>query len=59
MSPVEQICFFPVCTYVTEQHKNTTSYSEQILEPAPHETSAVRPLTDYLTNHSSKTNKTC
>ena len=30
-----------------ELHKNATSYTKQILEAAPHETAAVRPLTSY------------
>ena len=29
-------------------HKNATSYREQILEAAPHETTAIRPLTSHL-----------
>ena len=31
-----------------EFHKNATSNNEQILEAAPLETTAVRPLTPYL-----------
>ena len=31
---------------------------EQILEAAPHKTAVVQPLTSYLINHPSKTNKT-
>ena len=31
-----------------ELHKNATSYIEQILEAALHETTAVRPLTSHL-----------
>ena len=31
-----------------ELHKNATSYIEQILEAAPHETTTVRPLTSHL-----------
>ena len=42
-----------------EQHKNTKSYREQILEATPHETTAVWPLTSHLRNHPSKMNKTC
>ena len=42
-----------------EPHKNTTSYFEQILEATSIKTTAVRPLTSYLKNHPSKTNKTC
>ena len=33
--------------------KNTTTYSEQILEATPHKTTAVRPFTPYLKNHPS------
>ena len=33
-------------------------YLEQIMETAPHKTTAVRPLTSHLKTHSSKTNKT-
>ena len=31
-----------------ELHKNTSSYTEQILEVAPHKTTAVRSFTSYL-----------
>ena len=31
-----------------ELHKNDTSYTEQILEATPHETTFVRPLTSHL-----------
>ena len=31
-----------------EEHKNATSYIEQILETTPDETTAVRPPTSYL-----------
>ena len=37
-------------------HKNTTSYTEQILEATSHKTAAVQPLTSHL---QSQTNKTC
>ena len=37
-------------------HKNATSYIERILEAMPHETT-VQPLTSYLQNYPSKTNK--
>ena len=40
-------------------HNNAACYSEQILEAAPHKMAAVRALASHLTNHSSKTNKTC
>ena len=33
--------------------------SEQILEPAPHKTTAVQPLTSHLINHPSQMNKIC
>ena len=32
---------------------------EQILEEAPHRTTAVRPLTSHLKIHPNKMNKTC
>ncbi len=32
--------------------------SEQILEAAPHKTTAIQPLTSHLTDHLNKTNKT-
>ena len=40
-------------------HENATSYSEQILEATPYETTAVRSLTSHLLNHPNMTNKTC
>ena len=39
-------------------YQEAACYLEQILEAAPYKTAAVRPLTTYLTNHPSKTNKT-
>ena len=42
-----------------EFHKNATSYIEQILEAAPHDSTAVQPLTSHHTDHPNKTNKTC
>ena len=41
-----------------EQHRNATSYLEQILVAAPQEITAVRPLNSNLKNHQSKMNKT-
>ena len=40
-------------------YKNVSYCFEQIMEATLHKTAAVRPLTSYLTTHSSKTNKTC
>ena len=40
-----------------ELHKNAMSYLEQILKATPYETTAVQPLTSYLKNPPSKTNK--
>ena len=39
--------------------KNAAYCLEQILEAAPHKTATVWSPTSYLTNHLSKTNKTC
>ena len=41
-----------------ELHKNATSYVEQILETTPHKTTAERPLTSHLSNHTSKIYRT-
>ena len=41
-----------------EYHKNTTSYTEQMLEATSHKTVNVRPLTSYLLNRPKKTDKT-
>ena len=38
-------------------HKNITSYTEQIFEATPHETTAVWPPTSNLYYHPNKTNK--
>ena len=40
-------------------HKNAMIYCEQILERTNNEKTAVRPLSSHITNHPSKTNKTC
>ena len=42
-----------------ELHKNAVRCLEQILKATHHKTTAVGPLNSHLTNHSSKTNKTC
>ena len=42
-----------------ELHKDALCYFKQILEAVSFQTAAVWPLTFYLTNHSSKTSKTC
>ena len=42
-----------------ELRKNITCHSEQIQKAAPHKTALVGPPTFYLTNHPSKTSKTC
>ena len=42
-----------------ELHKNDTSYREHILEATLYETTSVWPLTSHLSNHPSRTNKTC
>ena len=41
-----------------EVHENDTCCFEQILEATTHKTADALPLTSYLTNHQSKTNKT-
>ena len=40
-------------------HKNAVCYLEQILEVTLHKTATVWPTASYLTNHSSKMNKSC
>ena len=42
-----------------ELHKNAACCFEQILEAAPHIATIAQPLTSHLTNHQSKTSKTC
>ena len=42
-----------------EQLKNAACCFEQILEAALYKTESAQPLTSYLTNPRSKTNKTC
>ena len=42
-----------------ELRKNAACCQEQIMGPALHKTAAARPPASYLTNHLSKTNKTC
>ena len=42
-----------------ELHKNAMCCLEQILEAILHKIAAVLPPTSRLTNHPSKTNKTC
>ena len=42
-----------------EVHMNDTNCFEQILEEASNRTATVRPPTSLLTEHPSKTNKTC
>ena len=37
-----------------ETIKDATCWFEQILEAAPHKTTAERPLTSYLSNHQRK-----
>ena len=40
-------------------HKDAVYYFEWVPEAASHKTAAVWPLTSHLTNHPSKTNRTC
>ena len=42
-----------------ELHRNVTSDIKEILEAAPHETTAVRLLATHLENHPNKKKETC
>ena len=42
-----------------EQYKDSACYFEQIQVAVLHKTATVQPLTSYITNHPSKTSKTC